>query len=240
MAQVSSRCDQMDAGCTARATFWPRRFQGRQMRRKQSIGSQKLFRPPVGVTAQPQLPTLLQSSPAESRESARCKSAPSASKSPDYVAPPRFASPELAGAEPARCQMRELPAPARAQAGFVDGCPVMPEQPRVAHVEIPVGASPGVWLATKAFGQEIRFQVPQGAVGGQRLQLSDVDGVVTVALLTCLAATATATAAAATATAAAASVDSKLSSGNQSMAHCASSVKNRQDLSGQILVKHAF
>lgn len=53
---------------------------------------------------------------------------------------------------------------------------------KIADLELPMDVSPGTWLGTQAFGKEVRFQVPQGAVGGQHLQLSELGGVVTVAV----------------------------------------------------------
>jgi len=82
------------------------------------------------------------------------------------------------------------------------------QQPQqdVMHVRVPDGVPPGAFMATEAFGTKLKFPVPEGATGGQVLQLRLVEGVLSVALVFAAATTATAAAAA---TAAAGSVTAR-------------------------------
>jgi len=69
-------------------------------------------------------------------------------------------------------------------------------QKDVTHVRVPDGVPPGALMATDAFGTKLKFPVPEGATGGQLLQLRLVGGVLSVALVVAAATTATAAAAA--------------------------------------------
>jgi len=69
-------------------------------------------------------------------------------------------------------------------------------QKDVMHVRVPDGVLPGAFMATEAFGTKLKFPIPEGAAGGQLLQLRLVGGVLSVALVVAAATTATAAAAA--------------------------------------------
>jgi len=90
-----------------------------------------------------------------------------------------------------------------------------PQQPQqdVMHVRVPNGVPPGAFMATEAFGTKLKFPVPEGAVGGQLLQLRLVEGVLSVALVVAAATMATAAVAA---TAAAGSVAARCHFGDAS------------------------
>jgi hypothetical protein len=72
-------------------------------------------------------------------------------------------------------------------------------QKDMMHVRVPDGVPPGAFMATEAFGTTVKFPVPEGATGGQLLQLRLVGGVLSVALVVAAAATAATTATAAAA-----------------------------------------
>merc|ERR1712130_597113 len=67
---------------------------------------------------------------------------------------------------------------------------------QTADLVIPQRAKAGDLIRTCVFGQHLDVQVPQGAVGGQLLQLQHTEGVVTAVLLAATALSMTATAAA--------------------------------------------
>jgi len=79
-------------------------------------------------------------------------------------------------------------------------------QKDVMHVRVPDGVPPGAFMATEVFGTKLKFPVPEGAAGGQLLQLRLVGGVLSVALVVAAATTAATTTTAAAAATAAGSV----------------------------------
>jgi len=159
-AQLNGSCDQMDGGCTASTTFWPRRFLGQKLQLRKSKMLPKLLRDPVGIKEQPfGLPS-----------------------SPSGAVAGEPAKTSMAPARISVSSQRSMPLVNQSANASIDGKSSARASAKIADLEVPRDISPGTWLGTQAFGKEVRFQLPQGAVGGQHLQLSELGGVVTVAV----------------------------------------------------------